>query len=47
MKESVLMERSMAFAVAIVSLVRELRQNHEYIIAPQIGRSGTSIGANL
>lgn len=47
MKESVLMERSMAFAVAIVSLVRELRQNHEYIIAQQIGRSGTSIGANL
>lgn len=37
----------MDFAVEIVNLVRELRSKHETVIANQIGRSGTSIGANI
>ena len=47
MKENKLAELSMDFAVEIVNLVRELRSKHENVIANQIGRSGTSIGANI
>ena len=46
-KENKLAELSMDFAVEIVNLVRELRSKHENVIANQIGRSGTSIGANI
>lgn len=37
----------MDFAVAIINLVRSLKEKRESIIANQIGRSGTSIGANI
>lgn len=37
----------MDFAVAIIALVKELKNQRETIIANQIGRSGTSIGANI
>lgn len=37
----------MDFAVAIINLVKELREKRESIISNQIGRSGTSIGANI
>ena len=37
----------MEFSVEIVNLVKELKASHEHIIANQIGRSGTSIGANI
>ena len=47
MAESKLRMLSMDFAVEIVNLVRELRSKHENVIANQIGRSGTSIGANI
>ena len=47
MKENKLAELSMDFAVEIIELVRFLRSHHENIISNQIGRSGTSIGANI
>ena len=47
MKENKLVELSMEFSVDIINLVRFLKSNHETIIANQIGRSGTSIGANI
>lgn len=47
MKRDALSEQSMDFAVAIVTLARTLREQGEYIISPQIGRSGTSVGANI
>ena len=47
MKENKLAALSMDFAVEIVNLVREVRSKHENVIANQIGRSGTSIGANI
>ena len=47
MKENKLIELSMDFSVDIISLVKHLRANHETIIANQMGRSGTSIGANI
>ena len=38
---------SMDFAVEIINLVKMLKQKKETIISNQIGRSGTSIGANI
>ena len=47
MKENKLAELSMEFSVDIINLVRHLKSQHESIISNQIGRSGTSIGANV
>ncbi len=47
MKENKLAELSMEFSVDIIGLVKQLKTNHESIISNQIGRSGTSIGANI
>ena len=47
MKENKLAELSMEFSVDIIKLVKQLKMNHESIISNQIGRSGTSIGANI
>ncbi len=47
MKANKLAELSMEFSVDIISLVKMLKSNHESIISNQIGRSGTSIGANI
>ena len=47
MKENKLRELSMEFSVDIIDLVKQLKSNHESIISNQIGRSGTSIGANI
>ncbi len=38
---------SIDFAVSIINLVKCLKENKEHIISNQIGRSGTSIGANI
>lgn len=37
----------MDFAVQIINLVKALKEQRESIISNQIGRSGTSIGANI
>ena len=37
----------MDFAVSIINLVKCLKEKRESIISNQIGRSGTSIGANI
>ena len=47
MSESKLRELAMDFSVQIIALVKELKAKHETVIANQIGRSGTSIGANI
>ena len=47
MAESKLKELSMEFSVDIIELVKYLKSNRESIISNQIGRSGTSIGANI
>lgn len=47
MKENKLVELSMDFAVDIINLVKQLKAKRETIIHNQIGRSGTSIGANI
>ena len=47
MKENKLAELSLEFSVDILNLVKQLKSQHESIISNQIGRSGTSIGANI
>ncbi len=47
MKENKLAELSTDFSVDIINLVKDLKANRESVISNQIGRSGTSIGANI
>ena len=47
MSDSKLRTQSMDFAVSIIHLVKNLKEKKESIISNQIGRSGTSIGANI
>lgn len=45
--ESILNTKAKAFALRIVGLFRHLKERRESVIANQILRSGTSIGANI
>ena len=47
MKENKLAEMSIDFSIKIINLVKELKSKHETVISNQVGRSGTSIGANI
>ena len=47
MRNDPLSVQSLNFAVSIINLVKSLKAQHETIISNQIGRSGTSIGANI
>ena len=47
MPESPLRTLSVNFAVKILNLVKMLKSRHETIVSNQIGRAGTSIGANI
>ncbi len=47
MKNDQLSVQSMDFSISIINLVKNLKTKHESIISNQIGRSGTSIGANI
>ena len=47
MRNDKLSVQSMDFAVSIINLVKFLKENKEHIISNQVGRSGTSIGANI
>ena len=47
MSESKLRDQSLEFAVSNINLVKDLKSKHETVISNQIGRSGTSIGANI
>ncbi len=47
MRNDQLSSQSMDFAVSIINLVKVLKSKHESVISNQIGRSGTSIGANI
>ena len=47
MSDSKLKNLSMEFSVDIIELVKHLKSVKESIISNQIGKSGTSIGANI
>ena len=47
MKEDKLSDLSMQLSVDVLKLTKELRAKHETIISNQIGRSATSVCANI
>ncbi len=48
MAESIMLDKAKDFAVEIVNLCRNIKQNHrESVLTNQLLRSGTSIGANI
>lgn len=47
MNDSKLRNLSLEFSIEIINLVKLLKLNRETVISNQIGRSGTSIGANI
>ena len=47
MKDSILFTKAKAFALRIVRLYKYLRDRKESVIAKQMLRAGTSIGANI
>ncbi|MBQ9784871.1 MAG: four helix bundle protein [Clostridia bacterium] len=47
MREDKLSELSMELSVSVLQLTKELRMRHENVISNQIGRSATSICANI
>jgi four helix bundle protein len=46
-EENVILEKSCAFALEIMSLAKAIREQREYDLASQLWRSGTSIGSNV
>jgi four helix bundle protein len=47
MSNSIIKEKSFAFALRIIVVARWLRQQKEYELGSQVLRAGTSIGANF
>ncbi len=47
MGESIIQQKSFAFALEIIRLYRELKRKGEHVLSRQVLRSGTSIGANV
>jgi four helix bundle protein len=47
MAESIIQQKSFAFALVVVKLYRKIIAQQEYVISKQLLRSGTSIGANV
>src|SRR6266478_782555 len=47
MRDNVVRDKSFAFAVDVVRLGRRLHEMREFVLADQIIRSGTSVGANI
>lgn len=46
-EENIILEKSYAFSLAIMDTARGIRAKHEYDLASQLWRAGTSIGANV
>ncbi|MEQ9297069.1 MAG: four helix bundle protein [Cyclobacteriaceae bacterium] len=46
-KENVIVKLSLEFALKIISYTEELEEKRKYVIARQLLKSGTSIGANI
>lgn len=46
-KKNVIMDKSFEFALAIVEFSEQLEERKKFVVARQILRSGTSIGANI
>lgn len=46
-KENLIVTLTFQFALDIIKFAQELESEHKYVIAKQILKSGTSIGANV
>jgi len=46
-KKNIILEKSFEFSVSVIYLSQDLRRHGEYVIAQQLLKSGTSIGANI
>jgi len=46
-KQNIIVEKSFQFALRIIEYCELLEENKKYIIARQLLKSGTSIGANI
>ena len=46
-KENVVMKLSFEFALVIIEFAEQLKSKRKFIIANQVFKSGTSIGANI
>jgi four helix bundle protein len=46
-KENIIIKKSHAFALEIISIYKFLVEKKEYVLSKQLLRSGTSIGANI
>ena len=46
-KDNAILNKSFVFALKIIEFAEYLENKHKYVIAKQILRSGTSIGANV
>ena len=46
-KKNVIVEKSLAFGIEIVAFCELLEEKRKYVVAKQLLRSGTSIGANV
>lgn len=47
MSQNLIREKSYAFAVQIIKLCKKLEETKEYVLAKQLLKAGTSIGANV
>jgi four helix bundle protein len=46
MKKNIIKEKTYQFALDIIKVYKEMKEQNEYILSKQLVRSGTSIGAN-
>jgi four helix bundle protein len=46
-KKNIILDKSIAFALDIIKYVEVLEANRKFVIANQLLKSGTSIGANI
>jgi four helix bundle protein len=45
--ENVIVEKTYAFSLRIIEMVKILREKREFDLSSQLWRAGTSIGANV
>lgn len=46
-RKNVIVEKSVLFSISIIQFTEVLEHNRKFVIAKQLLRSGTSIGANI
>jgi four helix bundle protein len=46
-KQNVIVDKTFSFALRIIEFCEQLEENKKYVIANQLLKSGTSIGANV